>query len=99
MEHNFSKFMECFWLFIFFGSTHGIWKVPWVRDQTEGAAATYHCSCSKAGSLTLCMKSGIEPVLPQRQYQVFNQLCHSGNSLGCFESSYKKEIYILKCLY
>lgn len=31
--------------------------------------------------LTHCTRQGIEPVLPQRQHQMLNLLCHSGNSL------------------
>ena len=42
-------------------------------------------SCGNAGSLTNCVRLGIEPTSPQRHHQLLNLLTHSGNSCNsCF---------------
>ena len=73
--------------FFFFGCTYSIWKF-----LGKGSSSTHsfnlHHSCGKTntGTLSHCARPGIEitpqqqPELLQKQCQIFNPLCHSGNS-------------------
>ena len=50
------------------------------RGLTRAVATSLHYSHSNARSITHCARPGIEPISPQRQCQILNLLCYSGNS-------------------
>ena len=70
-------------VFVFFGCTCGILKFPGQGSDPSCSCNLCH-SCSNAGSSTLCAVPGIEPAPPQRQRQILNLLCLSGNSQICY---------------
>ena len=80
--------MNCvpsFFFFFFNGWVCGIWKFLGPGSNLSHSCSLHH-SCGSVGSLTLCAGLGIEPGPQQwpkslqRQRQVINPLCHSGNS-------------------
>ena len=66
-------------LCLVFGHICSTWRFPGQGSNPSHSCKLHH-SCSNAGSLTHCTRAEIEAMPPKRQWQIPNQLCHSGNS-------------------
>ena len=69
--------------FLLFGCIYSIRKFPGQGSNPSNSCNLHH-SCSNTRSLIHWAGPQIKPVLPQRQCQILDLLCHSRNSLIVF---------------
>ena len=91
------------WLFVSFVCL--FWLHQWhmeVSGQGSNPSCSCHlcCSCGNTRSLTHCARQGMEPMpwqwpeLLQREHQILNPLCHSGNYwTSAFKFSLRKKYF------
>ena len=79
-HHNIPEsYKKCKFFLFFFGCIHGIWKFLG-QGLNPSCSCGIVCSYSNSGSLTKCVRPGLQPLLLQRQHWILNLLSHTAGT-------------------